>query len=169
MIDLLQFPAPLEARAGIFEVRRAAEGDLGAILRLLRDDAVAAARDGAVTPATDERAREAFAAVLEDSRNDLVVATDAAGAVVATLQLTTIPGLARGGALRLQVEAVRVDGSLRSAGLGSALMRWVMDVAAPAVGAGLVQLTSDAARPEAHRFYLRLGFTDSHVGFKYRP
>ena len=30
----------------------------------------------------------------------------------------------------------------------------------------LVQLTSDVARPDAHRFYERLGFTASHVGFK---
>jgi hypothetical protein len=35
------------------------------------------------------------------------------------------------------------------------------------LGAPLVQLTSDAARSDAHRFYLRLGFIDSHVGFKY--
>ena len=47
-------------------------------------------------------------------------------------------------------------------------MRWVTDVAAPALGTPLVQLTSDAARTDAHRFYERLGFTGSHVGFKYR-
>lgn len=47
------------------------------------------------------------------------------------------------------------------------MMRWTTDVAAPALEAGLVQLTSDAARVDAHRFYERLGFTGSHVGFKY--
>jgi hypothetical protein len=34
-------------------------------------------------------------------------------------------------------------------------------------GAAMVQLTSDAARTDAHRFYERLGYVGSHVGFKY--
>jgi GNAT superfamily N-acetyltransferase len=76
--------------------------------------------------------------------------------------------MARRGATRLLVEAVRVSSALRSGGIGSALMRWVTDVAAPALGTPLVQLTSDVARTDAHRFYERLGFTGSHVGFKYR-
>jgi hypothetical protein len=46
-------------------------------------------------------------------------------------------------------------------------MRWVLDTAAPSVGADLVQLTSDARRADAHRFYERLGFTGSHIGFKF--
>lgn len=54
-----------------------------------------------------------------------------------------------------------------SGGIGSAVMRWVIHVAAPATGATLVQLTSDAARVDAHRFSVRLGFADSHVGFRY--
>jgi hypothetical protein len=29
-----------------------------------------------------------------------------------------------------------------------------------------VQLTSNKARQDAHRFYQRLGFVESHVGFK---
>lgn len=96
----------------------------------------------------------------------LLVAEDPSGAVVAMLQLTRIPGLARRGATRLLVEAVRVRADRRSAGVGGALLGWVTDVAAPALGAGLVQLTSDAARTDAHRFYERLGFVGSHVGFK---
>ena len=47
-------------------------------------------------------------------------------------------------------------------------MHWVTSTAAPALGANLVQLTSDAARTNAHRFYTRLGFVDSHIGFKYQ-
>ena len=30
----------------------------------------------------------------------------------------------------------------------------------------MVQLTSDATRLDTHRFYERLGFTQSHLGFK---
>jgi GNAT superfamily N-acetyltransferase len=83
------------------------------------------------------------------------------------MQLTRIPGLSRRGATRLLVEVVRVSSARRSSGIGSALMRWTTDVAAPALGAALVQLTSDEARTDAHRFYERLGFVGSHRGFKY--
>jgi GNAT superfamily N-acetyltransferase len=87
-------------------------------------------------------------------------------AVIGTLQLTVIPGMARRGSARLLVEAVRVAGPQRSSGVGTTLMRWVVEQAAIELKTPLVQLTSDAARTDAHRFYRRLGFIDSHVGFK---
>ena len=37
---------------------------------------------------------------------------------------------------------------------------------ARALGCYRLQLTSNTARPEAHRFYEALGFEPSHVGFK---
>ena len=49
------------------------------------------------------------------------------------------------------------------------MIRWVTDVAAAALDVGLVQFTSGAVRTDAHRFYERLGFVASHVGFKYQP
>ena len=45
------------------------------------------------------------------------------------------------------------------------MRRWVTDVASRDFESDLVQLTSDAARSDAHRFYECLGFTGSHVGF----
>jgi GNAT superfamily N-acetyltransferase len=93
--------------------------------------------------------------------------TDDADAVVGTLQLTFIPGLARRGALRAQIEAVRIDRRLRGQGLGGALLAWAIDEARTR-GCALVQLTSDKRRQEAHRLYGRLGFAASHEGFKLR-
>ena len=87
--------------------------------------------------------------------------------MVATLQLSVLPGLARRGSTRMQIEAVRVRSDLRGLGLGEALVRWSIDHAR-ARGCALVQLTSDKARTEAHRFYGRLGFVASHEGFKLR-
>ncbi|WP_295822762.1 GNAT family N-acetyltransferase [uncultured Microbacterium sp.] len=167
MLSDLDLPTTLTARIGEVTVRRAKPTDLPALMALLADDPVSAARGDRADASDEGTYATALRGVLEAPLNDLLVVDDAAGEVIGTLQLTVIPGMARQGATRLLVEAVRVSSSARSSGIGSAVMRWVMHVAAPATGATLVQLTSDAARVDAHRFYTRLGFVDSHVGFKY--
>lgn len=164
----LVLPFGLTARDRTVALRRAVPDDLSTLMRLLSDDPVSAGR-GDVDDIDDEPLYgEALSRILTNESNDLVVAEDETERVVGTLQLTVIPGMARRGSTRLLVEAVRVASASRSAGIGSAMMRWVIDTAAPATGATLIQLTSDAARVDAHRFYQRLGFTDSHVGFKYK-
>ncbi len=169
MIDGLELPAAVAARDGDVTLRRAETDDLAQVLRLLGDDEVSAARGDFDQPPDPSQIERAFHAIAEDPSNELVVVVDASDAVVGTMQLTRIPGLARQGATRLLVEAVRVDSDRRSAGIGGAMMRWVQEAAAVQVGAALVQLTSDARRPDAHRFYRDLGFIDSHVGFTWRP
>jgi GNAT superfamily N-acetyltransferase len=167
MISHLSLPVVVSARGADVLVRRAEPGDLHAVMRLLADDPVSAGR-GDVASDEDEGAyASAMSRIVDDPGNDLVVAVDGGGEVVGTFQLTLIPGMARRGSTRLLVEAVRVDSTRRSAGIGGALMRWVVEQAATELLAPLVQLTSDAARTDAHRFYGRLGFVDSHVGFKY--
>ena len=152
--------------SGSVALRRATIDDLPAIISLLADDPISAAR-GDVAGADDLPAyQRAFAAIDGDPAQQLLVVTSDAGDVLGTMQLTVIPGLARVGASRLQIEAVRVRSDQRDRGIGGAMMRWAL-AEAPALGATLVQLTSDAARVDAHRFYERLGFTASHVGFKY--
>lgn len=166
MLDALPLPFPIDSRAGAATLRRAVATDADAIITLLSDDPISAAR-GDVASVEDRPAyASALDEILTDRSNDLLV-VELDDAVVGTLQLTSIPGMARQGARRLLVEAVRVRSDLRSTGIGSAVMRWVSDDAAPALGAAMVQLTSDAARTEAHRFYERLGYVGSHVGFKY--
>lgn len=166
MIDALTLPASLVVRDAGVVVRRAALTDLDAIIRLLADDAISASRGDVASEEDVAAYASALERIILDPSNDLVVVEDAAGTVVGTLQLTIIPGMARRGSDRLLVEAVRVASAERSAGIGSALMRWVVDDAAIELRTPLVQLTSDAARVDAHRFYRRLGFVDSHVGFK---
>ncbi len=106
----------------------------------------------------------AFDAILADP-NQLLAVAETAGSVVGVLQLTFIPGLSRLGMTRGQIEAVRIAASDRSAGLGQAMFEWAIAECRNR-GCGLVQLTTDAARPDAHRFYERLGFKPSHVGYK---
>jgi GNAT superfamily N-acetyltransferase len=164
----LALPVRLATRSGEVTLRNATEADLDALMALLSDDPISAARGDVAAPEDRPQYAEALRSIVDDPANALLVAEDTDGRLVGTLQLTRIPGMARRGATRLLVEAVRVSSARRSGGIGSALMRWVTCVAAPALGTPLVQLTSDAARTDAHRFYERLGFTGSHVGFKYR-
>lgn len=166
----------LEIPVGSVLLRRATIGDLSAIIDLLADDPISASRGDSADAADREAYEVAFAAIDRDPAQRLlvVVDSDAVGSsevgsdvVVGTMQLTVIPGLARRGSARLQIEAVRVASSQRNRGIGAAMMRWVLEDARVS-GVPLVQLTSDAARTDAHRFYERLGFEASHVGFKYR-
>lgn len=141
--------------------RPATVDDLPAIVAMLADDVLGAARE---SPDDLAPYRAAFATVDSDPHQHLVVATRD-DAVVGTLQLTLIPGLSRRGMLRAQIEGVRVHADERGTGLGTELFRWAISDARRR-GAHLVQLTSDVQRPEAHRFYEKLGFSPTHVGFK---
>ena len=165
--DALALPVTLDPPAGPVQLRFATVDDIESILELLADDPVSASRGDTASP--DDRAayEAAFHAIDADPANALLVVAAPRGDVIATMQLTVIPGMARVGATRLQVEAVRVSSDLRSGGIGGAMMRWVTEVAAPQLGTSLVQLTSDEARIDAHRFYTRLGFVPSHQGFKF--
>ncbi|WP_052109707.1 GNAT family N-acetyltransferase [Knoellia sinensis] len=146
-------------------VRRATREDLPAIVALLVDDPLGATRESAGGADGELTAYvTAFEAIDADPAHALVVLDDG-GEVVGTLQLTLLPGLSRGGALRAQIEAVRVASSRRGQGLGEQLFQWAIDEARRR-GAVLVQLTTDASRGDAHRFYERLGFVPSHVGMK---
>ena len=85
--------------------------------------------------------------------------------IVGTLQLTFIAGLARGGLKRGLIEAVRVASDRRGEKIGEAMIAWVLDKCRRE-SCGIVQLTTDKSRTDAHRFYDRLGFEPSHIGYK---
>lgn len=144
-----------------FVLRHATGSDVAAIVELLAADQLGVARDGGPDLSPYERA---FATIDTDPAQLLLVATTE-GEVAGTLQLTLIPGMARRGALRAQLEAVRIGAEFRSRGLGQAMITWAIDDARRR-GCALVQLTSDKSRTQAHRFYERLGFTASHEGLK---
>ncbi|MGH3449017.1 MAG: GNAT family N-acetyltransferase [Nocardioidaceae bacterium] len=146
-----------------YRLRRAERTDVAAIVDLIVADQIGATRDGGADLAPYRRA---FEAINADPAQLLLVAV-ADERVVGTMQLTVIPGMARRGALRAQIEAVRVATDHRGNGLGGAMMRWAIEEARRRRCA-LVQLTTDKRRTDAHRFYARLGFTASHEGMKLR-
>ena len=151
----------ITAGAETFTIARATSQDLPSIVALLTDDVLGAGREAAdLSPYA-----AAFAEIDADPNQFLAVVRDSAGETCGTFQLTLIPGLARGGTKRLQVEAVRLGSSTRGKGLGTAMFDWAHDYGRRH-GATLAQLTTDKQRTDAQRFYDRLGYTASHEGYK---
>ncbi len=129
-------------------------------------DEIGAARDP-LLPDQQAQALEAFQAITADPNHALYI-VEKGGTAVASFQLSFIPGISRRGAWRGQIESVRVLPDARGQGIGEAMMRWAI-AACKDRGCGIVQLTSDQRRSDAHRFYERLGFAPSHTGFKLTP
>jgi len=143
--------------------RRATEADVPAIIRLLADDMLGASRE-TMGAETLPQYLDAFRAIDADA-NQFLLAVDDGTEIIGTLQLTFIAGLARGGLKRGLVEAVRVAGDRRGEKIGEAMFAWVLEKCRRE-GCGIVQLTTDKSRTKAHRFYDRLGFEPSHIGYK---
>ncbi|WP_432110960.1 GNAT family N-acetyltransferase [Streptomyces sp. YPW6] len=143
------------------DIRPATPDDLPAVVAMLADDPLGAQRESPDDLAPYQKALQRLA----DDPNQHVVVAVRRDRVVGTLQLTIVPGLSRRGSTRSIIEGVRVHGDERGSGLGTQLIQWAVDESRRQ-NCQLVQLTSDATRKDAHRFYERLGFTASHVGFK---
>ncbi|HLJ19993.1 MAG TPA: GNAT family N-acetyltransferase [Stellaceae bacterium] len=152
----MQGPAPV-----LF--RKARREDLRAILELLNDGKLGNVLERIEDPLPQTYYR-AFAAIEADP-NQVLLVGEIDGRIVASLQLTFIPGIAHQGAWRAQVEAVRVVRERRGQRIGEAMMRHVIALARER-GCDRVQLTTNKARDDAQRFYRRLGFVASHEGMK---
>ncbi|MEV8594428.1 GNAT family N-acetyltransferase [Streptomyces sp. NPDC052012] len=143
------------------EIRAAVADDIPVIVGMLADDPLGAERE---SPDDLGPYLAALERISTDPNQHLVVAVRE-GRVIGTLQLTIVPGLSRRGATRSIIEGVRIHADERGSGLGARLIEWAVDESRRQ-DCRLVQLTSDNSRTDAHRFYERLGFTASHVGFK---
>ncbi len=144
-------------------IRPATRDDVPEIVRLLADDPLGSQREK-YQNSLPRPYYDVFLEIDRDLHNELVVA-EAKGEVVGTLQLTFIPYLTYLGSKRAQIEAVRVDQNYRSHGVGGKLFEWAI-LRAREEDCHLVQLTTNKARSDAHRFYERLGFVASHSGMK---
>ena len=146
--------------------RAARRPDLAALVAMLADDELGRARETVSDPVA-ACYEDAFTELGGEEQSQLLVMTPAEddSAVIGMAQLTIIPGLSRRGLKRGLIESVRVSAAHRGAGLGERLFRHLIDTARER-GCGLVQLTTDKQRADAHRFYERLGFVSSHVGMK---
>jgi len=143
--------------------RQATREDLPEIVRMLADDFLGATRERYENP-LPESYTKAFEEIEQDKNNELIVA-EKDGEIVGTLQITFTPSISFQGGKRATVESVRVDEKYRGQGIGKQLMLWAIE-RAKAENCFAMQLTTNADRKDAHRFYENLGFKGSHLGMK---
>jgi GNAT superfamily N-acetyltransferase len=145
-------------------LRRARKQDVPALIALLRDDELSTTAESPAGEPLPPSYFAAFDAIDRDPSHELMVA-EVDGAVAGCFQLTFLPGLAGQGRPTAQLESVHVLTPYRRRGIGGRMMAWAISRAGEK-GCRRVQLTSNARRADAHRFYERLGFHATHAGFK---
>ncbi|RUM15519.1 GNAT family N-acetyltransferase [Rhizobium fabae] len=144
-------------------IRQARKDDLPALVALFAADALGGHGDTTDPEAFPDYAR-AFA-VIEASPDQTLYIAECGGEVVGTFQTMVTTSLTGRGSSAMIIEAVQTRGDMRGQGIGAAMIEFAI---AEAKGRGMrrVALTSNALRKDAHRFYERLGFKPSHLGFK---
>lgn len=143
--------------------RQAKREDLPEIVRMLADDFLGSTRERYENPLPDAYIK-AFEEIDADKNNELIIA-EKDGEIVGSLQITFTPSISFQGGKRATVESVRVDEKYRGQGIGKELMIWAIN-RAKEENCFAVQLTTNADRKDAHRFYENLGFEGSHLGMK---
>jgi len=132
-------------------------------------DAVGLIELGSLVPGKEDPAdAAAYRAALEEidrTPGNTVLVAELDGEVVGICQLIEFRHLQERGGRCAELESVHVRPDQRSKGIGGLLVEAAAE-RARAGGCYRVQLTSNAARTDARRFYERHGFVPSHVGFK---
>lgn len=144
--------------------RKATKEDVFYIVEMLSDDPLGKLREAFANPLPDQY-YQAFELINNDPNQELIVVENEQQEIIGTLQLTFIPYLTYQGGIRAQIEAVRIKKTYRGKGLGEQFFQWAIN-RAKEKGAHVLQLTSDKKRPDAIRFYEKLGFIASHEGMK---
>lgn len=144
-------------------IRHARETDVPAIAAMFAGDT-----EGGHGDTADPAALPAYLAAfrrIESSPNDQLYVAEIAGLVVGTFQTTLVTSMTARGSSNMIIEAVHTRRDMRGRGIGEAMIRHAI-AEARAREVRLVQLTSNRVREGAHRFYERLGFRPTHLGFK---
>lgn len=149
--------------SGLLTIRAARRDDVPAIAALFAADGLGGHGD-TNDPAALPRYHAAFDRIAASPGDTLYVA-ELEGEVVGTFQTTLTTTMTGRGSTSLTIEAVQTRADMRGRGIGEAMIRFAVERGREA-GARMAQLSSNAVRVDAHRFYRRLGFEQSHVAFK---
>ncbi|MDQ0561590.1 GNAT superfamily N-acetyltransferase [Rhizobium mesoamericanum] len=144
-------------------IREARSADVAALVAIFAADELGDHGDTTAPEALGDYLR-AFERVASSSDQTLYVA-EREEQVVGTFQTMIVTSLVGRGSSSMIIEAVQTRADMRGQGIGAQMIQFAI-AQAKRRGLRLVQLTSNASRKDAHRFYERLGFKQSHLGFK---
>ena len=144
-------------------IRDAHEADLPRIVELLAQLSLDAPREWPDEPLPASYLA-AFEAIVADQRQRLLV-VEAQGQIAGSAVLIIVPNLSHQGRPYAIIENIVIDTGARGAGYGEKLVRYAIEEARKA-GCYKLSLTSNKRRPDAHRFYERLGFQATHEGYR---
>lgn len=137
--------------------------DIPEIIAIYAKDELRGSREIA-SPEISEVYQRAFFQIDEDPDQLLLVAEND-GAVIGTLQVTSIQHLISRAFKKAIIEALFIDKAYQGKGIGTLLVEEAQ-IWACEKGCVSLELTSNKKRTRAHQFYRKLGFTASHEGFK---
>jgi GNAT superfamily N-acetyltransferase len=146
-------------------IRKATPADVDNIVRLSNAGGPGGEPRKVLPDALPDVYFHAFQRIQSDANQFLMVA-ECGGKIIGTFHMTYLTYLPAAGQEDCQIENVHVRDDWRGKGVGTFMMRWVIDEASKR-GCRRVQLTTDKTRKDAHKFYERLGFVLSHEGAKY--
>lgn len=144
-------------------IRRARETDLTDIIAMFAADDKGGHGDTTDTDAFEDYLKAFY--IIDASQNENLFVAERSGEVVGTFQLLFTRTLTGRGSLTMILEAVQTRPDMRSRGIGKAMVEYAVEEARRR-DCRMLQLTSNATRTDAHRFYERHGFEKSHAGFK---
>lgn len=137
--------------------------ELDEIISLLADDVIGSSREQFTKPIKNSY-EKAFKHIQQDPNAKLIV-VKLDNQIVGVAQINFITYLTYQGGTRAQIEGVRIHKNYRTKGIGKQLFDYLIALAKNH-HCHLVQLTTDKSRLGAFKFYQKLGFVNSHEGFK---
>jgi len=143
--------------------RAARQADLAAIIALHEADELGGHGD-AWTEENRPAYQRALDMLLSDPRESVLV-VEQDGVVVGSMIATMLVELSGRARPHVLFRSIQIDARYRGRGIGAAMMAHAEE-AARQRGASVAELTSSRKRTDAHRFYDRLGYVQSHLGFK---
>lgn len=144
-------------------IREAQEADVPALAAIYAADDVGAHGDTTDPSALGDYTK-AFNAIASSPNENLYV-VELEGEIVGTFQTVILTKLVGRGSVSMAIEAVQTRSDMRGQGIGAIMVGYCIDKA-KRLNIGTVQLVSNVARLDAHRFYERLGFERRHLGFR---
>lgn len=156
-------PASRRLAEGTLPIREATEADLPRLVELLfqlSQTGEIAEREPHSPTAAELRALKRIGSLPGSS----VLVLEAGGQVEGTVTLYVVPNISHGRRPFAIVENVVVDERCRGRGFGQILMDEA-EARARAASCYKIALTSNQKRNDAHRFYSRLGYRQTHHGY----